>query len=72
MSDQTSKPDILDRALAVWLEHLTEDELVELSERLDGDPGHDLLDRLDDFLTTVRPDLFVDPLEGVATKAEES
>lgn len=57
--------DVLDRALAVWLKHLTEDELVELSERLDGEPGHPLLYKLDEYLAKVRPELFADPLEGV-------
>jgi hypothetical protein len=69
---ETVKPDILDRAFAVWLEHLTEEELVELSERLDGEPGHVLLLKLDEHLITVRPDLYANPLEGVATELEES
>lgn len=60
--------DVLDRALAVWLKHLTEDELVELSERLDGEPGHPLLYKLDEYLAKVRPELFA--LEGV-TRGEE-
>ncbi|GMV17976.1 MAG: hypothetical protein AMXMBFR56_62000 [Polyangiaceae bacterium] len=63
-------PDVLDKALAVWLKHLTEDELVELSERLDGEPGHPLLDKLDEHLAKVRPELFVDPNEGFVTKEE--
>lgn len=62
--------DILDKALAVWLEHLTEDELVELSERLDGELGHPLLDKLDEYLAKVRPELFADPNEGLVTKEE--
>jgi hypothetical protein len=45
---------------------LTEDELVELSERLDGEPGHPMLDKLDEFLMTVRPELFVNPTEGLS------
>lgn len=61
----TAVPDVLDKALAVWLEHLTEDELVELSEFLDGDPRHSLLLKLDEHLAKVRPELFADPNEGV-------
>lgn len=64
----TAAPDILDKALAVWLEYLTEDELVELSERLDNELG-DPLYKLDEHLAKVRPELFADPLEGV-TKEE--
>lgn len=45
-------------------------ELVELSERLDGELGDPLLDKLDEHLAKVRPELFVDPNEGVVTKEE--
>lgn len=57
------QPDVLDKALQAWRQHLTE---VELSDRLDGEPGHPMLDKLDEFLITVRPELFSDPDEGLA------
>jgi hypothetical protein len=31
---------------------------------------HDLLFKLDEHLVTVRPDLYANPLEGVATEQE--
>lgn len=65
----TAAPDILDKALAVWLEYLTEDELVELSERLDNELGDPLIYKLDEHLAKVRPELFADSNEGV-TKEE--
>lgn len=63
--------DILDKALAVWLKHMTEDELVELSQRLDGEPGHPLLDKLDEHLMKVRPEMFVGVSEGVEKEVSD-
>jgi hypothetical protein len=55
--------DIVVKAVETLKTHLSEDELVELSELLDGDPGNPILEKLDEHLMVVRPDLFVTPAE---------
>lgn len=55
--------DIVEKAIEVLKAGLSEDELVELSEFLDGDPGCQLLEKLDEHLIVVRPDLFTTPDE---------
>jgi hypothetical protein len=51
---------VIQKAVEVLKEKLTEDELVELASRLDSDPSDPILDGLNEHLAVVRPELFGD------------
>lgn len=67
--------DIIHKVIQVLKENLNEEELIELSDRLDGDESSPdlLLHLLDEHLIKVRPDLYVsqDELGEIVSHMEE-
>lgn len=50
--------DIIEKTIETLKENFSEEELIELSDRLDGDPGYPILEALNEHLSKVRPDLY--------------
>jgi len=62
--------DIIKKAVEVLKAHLSEDEIIELSEELDSSIEDSLLEAIDEYLFQIRPDLFASPYDGKVERAE--
>lgn len=52
------KDDIYKKVMGILIYNLSEQDMVDLSERMDGDPDNGLLDLLNRWLQKNRPEVF--------------